>query len=183
MDQAVIRALTKWPAVPAVYGWLALDERGNWLLRNPATGDFGRIGNAALRDFICRNYASDPRGCWYFQNGPQCVYVRLSCTPLVFRLEGERFVDHCGRPSGPLSGAWRDERGALILAAASGIGNLDDRDLLAASDLIDDSGATAWFDCASERLPLGNILRADLPARFGFVTDPRPDLQASADST
>lgn len=182
MDQAVIRALAKWPAVPAVYGWLALDERGNWLMLNPTTGAFGPIGNTALRDFICRNYAPDPRGCWYFQNGPQRVYVRLACGPLVFRLENNRFVDHCGRPSGPLGGVWRDERGALILAAASGIGNLDDRDLLAASDLIDDSDATAWLDCTSGRLLLGSILRADLPARFGFVADPRPELQASADS-
>lgn len=180
MDQAVIRAMAKWPAVPAVYGWLALDERGNWLLRNPATGAFGRIGNAALRDFICRNYARDARGCWFFQNGPQRVYVRLACAPLVFRLEGKRFVDHCGRPSGCLSGAWRDERGALILAAASGIGNLDDRDLLAASELIDDSGAVAWFDCATGRVPLGTLLRADLPAEFGFVPDPRPDPKVSA---
>ena len=182
MDQAVVRALVKWPAVAAVYGWLALDERGNWLLRDPAAGAFGRIGNAALRDFICRNYAPDARGCWFFQNGPQRVYVRLACAPLVFRLEGERLVDHCGRPSGQLNGAWRDECGALILAAASGIGNLDDRDLLAASDLIDQSSAAAWFDCAAGRVPLGNILRGELPARFGFVREPLPDPQASANS-
>ncbi|MFZ1907525.1 MAG: DUF2946 family protein [Burkholderiales bacterium] len=181
MDQAVVRALAKWPAVPAVYGWLALDERGNWLLRNPATGKFGRIGNAALRDFICRNYVPDARGCWYFQNGPQRVYARLACAPFVFRLEGGRFFDHCGRLIGPLRGAWRDERGALIIVAASGIGNVDDRDLLEASDLIDDSGAVAWFDCAAGRVPLGRILRADLPAKFGFVPEPRPDPYAGAD--
>jgi hypothetical protein len=182
MDQAVIRALTKWPAVPAVYGWLALDERGNWLLRHPGTGAFGPIGNATLREFICRNYAPDARGCWYFQNGPQRVYARLACAPFVFRLESGRFVDHCGRPSGPLSGAWRDERGALILAAASGIGNLDDRDLLAASDLIDDSSAAAWLDCAGGRVPLGSVLRAELAPRFGFVADPRPAPDASTNS-
>lgn len=182
MDQAVIRALAKWPAVPAVYGWLALDERGNWQLRNPGTAAFERIGNEALRGFICRNYARDARGCWFFQNGPQRVYVRLACAPLVFRLEIDRFVDHCGGPTGPLNGAWRDERGALILAAASGIGNLDDRDLLAATDLIDDSGATVWFDCVAGRVPLGSILRADLPAKFGFVRDPRPDPPASVKS-
>ena len=85
MDQAVIRALAKWPGVPAVYGWLALDERGNWLLRGASAGGFGPIGNAALREFIGRNYARDPRGCWYFQNGPQRVYVRLACAPFVYR--------------------------------------------------------------------------------------------------
>lgn len=182
MDQVVIRALAKWPAVPAVYGWLALDERGNWLLRNPGTGAFGRIGNATLRDVICRNYAPDARGCWYFQNGPQRVYARLACAPFVFRLEGGRFIDHCGRPSGPLSGAWRDERGALILAAAAGVGNVDDRDLLAASDLIDDSSAAVWLHSSGGRVPLGSVLRAELPCRFGFVVDPRPDPEASANS-
>ncbi len=182
MDEAVVRALAKWPAVPAVYGWLALDERGDWLLRDSATGAFGRIGNAALRAFICRNYAPDARGCWYFQNGPQRVYARLACGPLVFRLDGERFVDHCGRPSGPLSGAWRDERGALILAAALGVGNLDDRDLFAASELIEDTSAAAWLSSAAGRVALGSVLRAELPARFGFVDDPRPEPEVGANS-
>jgi hypothetical protein len=179
MDDSVKRALAKWPEVPAVYGWLALDERGNWRLRDPATGAFGRIGNGTLRQFICRNYASDERGCWFFQNGPQRVYVRLACAPLVFRLEGEQFVDHCGRPAGQLRGAWRDERGALILATALGVGNLDDRDLSAASNLIDDSDGAAWLICAAGRAALERIFRADMPGKFGFVPDPRPDPQAS----
>ena len=61
MDQAVLRSLAKWPDVPAVYGWLSLDRRGNWLLWEDAAGRFGRIGNAALREFIARNYACDER--------------------------------------------------------------------------------------------------------------------------
>jgi len=48
MDQTVLRSLAKWPEVPAVYGWLALDRRGNWLLRESAAQRFGRIGNAAF---------------------------------------------------------------------------------------------------------------------------------------
>ena len=182
MDQAVIRALAKWPTVPAVYDWLALDERGNWLLRNPVAGDFERIGNAALREFIGRNYAPDAHGRWFFQNGPQRVYVRLACAPLVFHLDGDRIVDQCGRPAGRLTGAWRDERGALILAAVSGPGNLDDRDLLAASDLIVESGAGAWFGRDAARVPLGSMLRDEMPARFGFVRDPRPERKEGADS-
>src|SRR5512132_2355278 len=50
MDEAVLRSMAKWPNVPDVYGWLSLDRRGNWLLKGE------RIGNAALRDFISRNY-------------------------------------------------------------------------------------------------------------------------------
>ena len=72
MDAAVARALAKWPNVPGVYGWLALDRRGNWLIRSAsATQRFEKIGNAALRDFIGRNYEPDAQGRWYFQNGPQ----------------------------------------------------------------------------------------------------------------
>ena len=90
MDDAVVRSLARWPNVPAVYGWLELDRRGNWRIKGE------RIGNAALREFIARNYAADERGCWFFQNGPQRVYVALAYTPLVVHYEGERLFDHCG---------------------------------------------------------------------------------------
>ena len=33
MDESVIRAMDRWPDVPAVYGWLELDVRGRWRLR------------------------------------------------------------------------------------------------------------------------------------------------------
>ena len=79
VDDAVKRALERWPGVPAVYGWLVLDRRGEWRLRNPASGAFERIGNAALRAFIARNYARDAQGAWYFQNGPQRVHQRVFC--------------------------------------------------------------------------------------------------------
>lgn len=182
MDESVIRALAKWPAVPAVYGWLALDERGQWLLRNPSTAEFDRIGNAALREFIGRNYAQDARGCWFFQNGPQRVYVRLACGPFVFHLDGGLLINQCVRPAGTLFAAWRDDHGALILATSSGVGNLDDRDLLAVSEGIEESEAGAWLSWAAQRVPFDRILRAEMPLRFGFVRDPRPDEGASAES-
>lgn len=182
MDESVIRAVAKWPAVPAVYGWLALDERGQWLLRDPKTAEFGRIGNAALRDFIGRNYARDARGCWFFQNGPQRVFVRLACGPFVFHLEGQCLINQCGRAAGTLSAAWRDDQGALILATPSGVGNLDDRDLIAVSEGIEESEQGAWLAWAGHRVPLERILRAELPARFGFVRDPRPEESAGVES-
>jgi len=82
VDEIVARSLAKWPNVPAVYGWLALDRRGNWRIKGE------KIGNAALRDFIGRNYQADEKGRWYFQNGPQRVFVSLAYTPLVVRYEG-----------------------------------------------------------------------------------------------
>ena len=34
MDDIVKAALKKWPNVPHCYGWLALDARGDWYMRD-----------------------------------------------------------------------------------------------------------------------------------------------------
>src|SRR3546814_2832342 len=89
MDSSVKAALAKWPDVPAVYGWLSLDERGRWRLHpqgDAAHGGPGEsIDNTQIQAFIGRNYASDSQGRWYFQNGPQRVYVRLDAAPCLLR--------------------------------------------------------------------------------------------------
>ena len=91
MDQIVAAAMRKWPTVPHCYGWLALDARGDWYLRDEPTqlaGPFSkfkgsRIEHDGLRGFIQRNYECDAAGCWFFQNGPQRVYVELEAAPLI----------------------------------------------------------------------------------------------------
>jgi len=75
MDADVLAAIAKWPNVPAVYGWLLLTKRGEWRIRGEP------IVNAAIGDFIGRNYAADDRGRWFLQNGPQRVYVDLELSP------------------------------------------------------------------------------------------------------
>ena len=95
MDAIVAAALKKWPNVPHCYGWLALDARGDWYMRDDriqAAGPFprvkgSRIEHDKLREFIDRNYASDDGGAWFFQNGPQRVYVELEAAPWVWRLQ------------------------------------------------------------------------------------------------
>jgi hypothetical protein len=162
MDEIVARSLAKWPNVPAVYGWLVLDRRGNWLIRSAgATQRFERIGNRALREFIARNYAADAQGRWFFQNGPQRVYVRLAYTPFVMHYEGERLFDHCGGPVEALE-SYLDDEGSVLIRGEQGIGLLDDRDLERYAD-------------GAERLP--RIARADVAARFGFVSDPSVSLR------
>jgi hypothetical protein len=44
------------------------------------------IKHAALNAFIARNYASDADGRYFFQNGPQRVYVHLDATPWIVRM-------------------------------------------------------------------------------------------------
>lgn len=152
MDETVLRSMAKWPDVPDVYGWLSLDRRGNWLLKGE------RIGNAAFREFISRNYAVDARGCWYFQNGPQRVFVALAYTPFVVHFEGPALFDHCGRPFS-LEQAYLDEEGSVLMQAKQEVGLLDDRDLAAYAD-------------RAQRLP--QIPRGTVPGRFGFVINPVP---------
>src|ERR687888_1454852 len=128
MDSVVARAMAKWPNVPAVYGWLALDRRGNWLIRSTSTTQpFERITNAALREFIARNYEADSAGRWYFQNGPQRVYVTLAYTPLVVHYEGDALIDHCGRPFAARA-TYVDDEGSVLMAGGGGKAPLDDRD-------------------------------------------------------
>jgi hypothetical protein len=151
MDEIVARSLAKWPNVPAVYGWLELDRRGNWLIKGE------RIGNQALREFIGRNYEADERGRWFFQNGPQRVYVKLAYTPLVVHYEGDRLFDHCGRPFA-CRNAFQDDEGSVLLEGDPGIALLDDRDL-------------ARYAEVAQALP--RIRRAEVEARFKFISDPR----------
>ncbi len=152
MDEIVVRGMAKWPDVPDVYGWLSLDRRGNFLIRNE------KIGNRALREFISRNYQADVRGCWYFQNGPQRVFVALAYTPLVVRYDGDAMLDHCGRPFAP-GQAYQDEEGSVLLAGGGAVGLLDDRDLARFVDLSGDP-------------PL--LARDTVPRRFRFVANPAP---------
>src|SRR5262245_51484580 len=128
MDDIVVRGMAKWPNVPAVYGWLALDRRGNWLIK----GD--RVANPLVTEFIGRNYARDERGCWYFQNGPQRVFVDLHYAPLVLRIVSPEnaplaIETHTGKPVAGVTGAWLDEDGTLLLATEHGAGTVHDRDL------------------------------------------------------
>jgi len=151
MDDIVKAALKKWPNVPHCYGWLALDARGDWYMRDDATqaaGPFPRVKGSRilhdkLREFIERNYARDEAGCWFFQNGPQRVYVELEASPWVWRVhEANGSVSlrsHTGLPA-TFESAWLDERGRLFLGTDLGLGLVHTQDMEAASRMVE-SGA------------------------------------------
>ncbi len=199
MDEIVKRAMQKWPDVPNVFGWLRLDRRGNWLVKSRATRDgqpvFERITNAAVIDFIGRNYQPDERGRWFFQNGPQRVFVTLDLTPLVYRLgaSGAGIETHTGATPRELRGVWLDDAGHLLIDSNLGPGVMLDRDLPAIErrlvdgngDPLDESALEALLDgrsgdaavflqLAGARVAVDHIASAALPDRFGFDPAPRP---------
>lgn len=148
MDEIVKAALRKWPNVPACRGWLALDARGDWYMRDErvqAAGPFpqakgSRIVHDKLREFIGRNYLADEQGAWFFQNGPQRVYVELEAAPWVWRLSeaaGRATIEsHTGRPA-KFESAWLDESGRLFLATDLGLGLVHTLDMEAASRAVE----------------------------------------------
>jgi len=189
MDEIVIRGMLKWPNVPAVYGWLSLDRRGSWMIKN-VSGRFERIANPAVNEFIGRNYAADAEGRWYFQNGPQRVFVALDYTPWVYRLDdaGEGLLAHTGAAPQSLQTLFVDESGALLLEADLGIGVLLDRDLSAVVDRLRDPGGRSCEDLLQDvvrgrearAVLLGRSIRvapirgAEVPRLFGFEPRPAP---------
>ena len=195
MDETVLRAMAKWPNVPAVYGWLALDRRGNWLIKRET------IGNAALNAFITRNYLHDNAGCWYFQNGPQQVFVDLDYTPFIYRVTSAldaplALATHLGEAVNTLHGAWIDEQGALLIHTDRGIGLVHDQDLdpLLLASIIDANGNVIeeavfdelveviehqqaiplWLKFRDSNVRLEPIQSADVPKRFGYNPHPAP---------
>jgi len=195
MDDIVRQAMAKWPAVPSVYGWLALDRRGRWRIKGEP------VGHPLVAEFIGRNYEPDARGRWFFQNGPQRVFVTLDYTPLVYRYSGGTLRTHTGRAADALTGAWVDEAGQLVLATRHGPGVLHDRDLEALVPEFTgaDGAPLAEEDLAAalERLTAGTgaslalryrgalvavrpVRAADVPARFQFVPAPQPDTAEEA---
>ncbi len=173
MDDIVKQAMAKWPNVPDCYGWLGLDGRGNWYLRDDraqALGTFnsGKPGakgallvHDKLIDFIGRNYSADASGRWFFQNGPQRVFVELQTTPLIWRVQADFAVkDHVGR-IGILTGSVLDELGHLYLQTDLGFGLVHTQDMELAADAIEQG-----------RWQPQDAPRHNLPTQFGYVKSP-----------
>ncbi|MBV8036482.1 DUF2946 family protein [Roseateles sp.] len=171
MDPIVEAALKKWPNVPHCHGWLALDARGDWYMRDERIQHAGpfpavkgsRIEHDKLRAFIERNYAADATGCWFFQNGPQRVYVELEATPWIWRLQPDgRVLSHTGAAA-HVQSSWLDEVGRLYLLTDLGPGLVHTADMGLAADAVEQG-----------RWQPQTLAAAELPQRFGFVRRPLP---------
>lgn len=202
MDEQVLRSLIKWPNVPNCFGWLALDRRGQWRMRdefaqaNQLAGSV--IQHTVLNEFISRNYARDSLGRYFFQNGPQRVFITLDATPWIARMipseSGIKLLTQCGEEIKP-QGALSDEKGNIYITGfitqsisdqtdqtiftkteLSSVALLHDHDL----DLFSEQ-STVQEDACSFRgswiwngrdLPIEPIHSIELSERFHFVKAP-----------
>lgn len=169
MDDIVRQAIAKWPHVPDCYGWLGLDARGRWYMRDDATqarGPFPQAKGAVLLHdkliaFIHRNYEADAQGRWFFQNGPQRVYVELESTPLIWRMYDDGAVrSHTGQEAVPTE-CLIDEAGRVYLVAPQGLGLVHTLDVHLVADALEQGRWTPR-----------EVLASELPARCGFVRSP-----------
>ena len=194
MDDIVRQALAKWPHVPACYGWLGLDARGNWYMRDdnaqtagPFAGPSGPVADSSsgtpapglepacraaakgsllkhdkLIDFIQRNYEGDAQGQWFFQNGPQRVYVELEVAPFVWRIAADFSVAaHTGKPA-RVQRVVVDERGRLYLETDLGFGLVHTQDMTIAADAVEQG---LWVP--------QELHASDLGARYGYICSPQ----------
>jgi hypothetical protein len=174
MDDIVRQAMAKWPNVPDCYGWLGLDSRGQWWMRDDKAQAMGAfqsglpgakgslLRHEKLIDFIQRNYEVDDQGCWYFQNGPQRVYIELEATPHVWRLSDD-FEVHS--QTGSVVKADRcllDETGHVYLSTANGLGLVHTLDVGRLANALD-LGLWSLQECVS----------SELPKLYGYVTSPQ----------
>lgn len=160
MDELVKQALAKWPHVPDCTGWLELDARGRWRIGDASAEPRQPITNAAMIAFINRNYIAAGR-CWYFQNGPQRVFVELEYTPFVWRLVplhagAWTLVTHTGVSAVPRA-IWLDDAGRFVIEGKSDggehrVGVVHDHDTALIADLLRDEEGDALDDDGMARL-------------------------------
>jgi len=176
MDDLVLQAMAKWPNVPDCYGWLGLDARGNWYMRDDgaqACGAFdsgepgakgSKLQHAKLIEFINRNYGVDDKGAWFFQNGPQRVYVELEVTPHVWRIDADGVVSSNAGQTVVFQRCLMDESGWVYLQTSAGFGLVHTQDVAALAQAIE-----------NKRWLVEDVIASDLPQRFGYLRSPQAE--------
>jgi hypothetical protein len=156
------------------------------------------IVHTALNEFISKNYACDSLGRYFFQNGPQRVFVTLDATPWIARIipseNGLELLTQCKSPI-EASGALSDESGNIYILGkvkqltyqeksteqfstkdCQTIALLHDHDLDHFSQLAtlheeacSFGGSWTW---QGKKLPLDPIHSEELATRFQFIAKP-----------
>jgi hypothetical protein len=156
------------------------------------------IQHTTLNEFISRNYACDSLGRYFFQNGPQRVFITLDATPFIVRIipteNGPQLLTQCGTEIKP-QGALSDEKGNIYITGfmpqslseqiesavftkteSLSVALLHDHDLDLFSDqskVLEDAcsfrGSWQW---KGKDLPLEPIHSTELSQRFHFIKVP-----------
>ena len=171
MDDDVLKAMQRWPDVPAASGWLSLDARGRWLLHPhgganddpPEPGE--PITSPGLLAFINRNYDHDEQGRWFFQNGPQRVYLTLPAAPYIARLaeDGVALETHNGRPITQVDEWLLDDEGNLYLRSIEHPAQIEGRDLPVLLEQLTDRLGTTLLDAVERGNDSGVLSHPVLP--------------------
>ena len=191
MDHSVLSAMARWPNVPAVYGYLGLNRRGDFLLQ-------GRVvTHPRTREFIHRNYALDDQGRAFFQNGPQRAYADLEATPWIYRLMDDGHIrTHTDQPAQELREARLTPDGDVLLVTELGPGLVHDQDLdrlaehlhpcepdepdTAADRLQSDASGQQILKLPHGHAPLVMLDTRNIANRFRFDPFPEPAPKAAA---
>ena len=174
MDDNVRIAMAKWPNVPDCFGWLGLDSRGQWYMRDECvqlmgsfqSGVAGVKGSVLSHDkliaFIQRNYERDALGRWYFQNGPQRVFVELESTPYIWRLSTQyEATAHTGQIA-EVNQCLVDEDGRVYLNSNLGFGLVHSLDVRLVAEAIEHGKWTPQ-----------SCLASDLSSNYEFIVSPQ----------
>jgi hypothetical protein len=156
------------------------------------------IHHKTLNEFISRNYAHDSLGRFFFQNGPQRVFVTLDATPFIARIfpseSGPQLLTQCGTEIKP-QGALSDEKGNIYItglfqkslsdqineevftkAESLSVALLHDHDLDLFSNqskLMEDTCSFRGFwQWKGNQLPIEPIHSSELANRFNFTKAP-----------
>lgn len=198
MDASVLQAIARWPNVPAVAGWLSLDRAGRWRLHPKGDARQGGAGdpitNPGILAFIGRNYDRDEQGRWFFQNGPQRVFVRLDAAPFILRTgaDGVSLHTHTGLSVNQVSAWWLDQADQLYASTDAGPGMVEGRDvatlfeamrledggdaLAAAAALQPGAALRVRHPAAHDVVLLRRVLAAELETGLGFIANPAADV-------
>ena len=156
------------------------------------------IQHLALNEFISRNYACDSLGRYFFQNGPQRVFITLDATPWIARIipteSGPQLLTQCATEIKP-QGALSDEKGNIYITGlipqsssdqinataftkteSLSVALLHDHDL----DLFSEQSQVQEDACSfrgswqwnGKSLPIEPIHSAELSERFHFIKAP-----------
>ena len=177
--EATRRAMARWPDVPAVFGWLRLDRRARWFVRD------GEVRHPGALAFLNANYGADEAGRWFVQNGPQRAFVALDLAPWVLQLAADgSLVTHTGRRVEVPTRLVTTDAGNLCLEFELGLGSVLDRDLTAFLALLAPGNPNQRLEAlllgetegevrfGESTLAVTCVAEAQLPWRFRFLSDP-----------